>query len=232
MLLAQCALPIAEVLLPVDFKLYLITDRRQVKIPLVAAVRLALEGGVRSVQLREKDLPVRELIALSQEMRTLTNEFGARLFINDRVDVAVAVNADGVHLGHKSMPVEAVRKVVGNNMLIGVSTHNPAEAKAAEAGGADFITFGPIFETPSKAELGHPVGIEILKELIYEINIPFYALGGIKSGNISQILCAGASGVAMISAILAAEDIKNASSKLIEAITFFDKINCQSCAPR
>jgi thiamine-phosphate pyrophosphorylase len=222
----------AEVILPVDFKLYLITDRTQVKMPLVAAVRLALEGGVRSVQLREKDLPVRELLALSQEMRTLTNEFGAKLFINDRVDVAVAVNADGVHLGHKSMPVEAVRRVVGNNMLIGVSTHNLAEAKAAEAGGADFITFGPVFDTPSKAKLGTPVGAEALKEIKYEINIPFYALGGIKSGNIKQVLCAGASGVAMISAILAAEDIKKASSKLIEIVTFFDKIICQSCAPR
>lgn len=222
----------AEVILPVDFKLYLITDRKQVNMPLAAAVRLALEGGVRSVQLREKDLPVRELLALSQEMRTLTNEFGARLFINDRVDVAVAVNADGVHLGHTSMPVEAVRRVVGSNMLIGVSTHNLAEAKAAEAGGADFITFGPIFETPSKAELGHPMGVAVLKDINSEIDIPFYALGGIKSGNLRQVLYAGASGVAMISAILAAEDIKKASSKLIEAITFTDKIICESCAPR
>ncbi len=218
--------------MPVDFKLYLITDRKQVNMPLAAAVRLALEGGVRSVQLREKDLPVRELLALSQEMRTLTNEFGARLFINDRVDVAVAVNADGVHLGHTSMPVEAVRRVVSNTMLIGVSTHNLAEAKVAEAGGADFITFGPIFDTPSKAELGHPVGVAVLKDLNSEIDIPFYALGGIKSGNLRQVLYAGASGVAMISAILAAEDIKKASSKLIEAITLSDKIICESCAPR
>jgi thiamine-phosphate pyrophosphorylase len=223
---------IAEAILPVDFKVYLITDRKQVNMPLVAAVRQALEGGILSLQLREKDLSVRDLLALSQEMRTLTNEFGARLFINDRVDVAVAVNADGVHLGHESMPVEAVRRVVGNNMLIGVSTHNLAEAKAAEAGGADFITFGPIFETPSKTELGNPVGVEMLKKLKCDINIPIYALGGIKSGNIMQVLSAGASGVAMISAVLAAEDIKKASSKLIEAVTFCDKFICESCAPR
>jgi len=218
--------------LPVDFKLYLITDRKQVKMPLAAAVRLALEGGVRAVQLREKDLPVRELIALSQEMRALTNEFGAKLFINDRVDVAVAINADGVHLGHQSMPVEAVRRVVGSKMLIGVSTHDLAEAKAAEAGSADFITFGPIFETPSKAKLGIPVGIDAIKTLKNELNIPFYALGGIKSGNIKQVLVAGASGVAMISAIMAADDIKKSSSKLIEAVTFIDKVICDSCAPR
>jgi len=218
--------------LPVDFKLYLITDRKQVKMPLAAAVRLALEGGVRAVQLREKDLPVRELIALSQEMRALTNEFGAKLFINDRVDVAVAINADGVHLGHQSMPVEAVRRVVGSKMLIGVSTHDLAEAKAAEAGSADFITFGPIFETPSKAKLGIPVGIDAIKTLKNELNIPFYALGGIKSGNIKQVLVAGASGVAMISAIMAADDIKKSSSKLIETVTFIDKVICDSCAPR
>jgi thiamine-phosphate pyrophosphorylase len=218
--------------LPVDFKVYLITDRKQVNMPLAVAVRQALEGGVRAVQLREKDLPVRDLLALSQEMRVLTNEFGARLFINDRVDVAVAVNADGVHLGHESMPVEAVRRVVGKNMLIGVSTHDLAEAKAAEAGGADFITFGPIFETPSKAKLGTPVGVVLLKEIKCDISIPIYALGGIKSGNIMQVLSAGASGVAMISAILSAEDIKKASSNLIEAVTFCDKFICESCAPR
>jgi thiamine-phosphate pyrophosphorylase len=217
---------------PVDFKLYLITDRKQTKMPLPAAIRLALEGGVRAVQLREKDLPMRELLALSQELRAMTKEFGAKLFINDRVDVAISVNADGVHLGHQSMPVQAVRKVVGNDMLIGVSTHSIMEAKYAEAGGADFITIGPIFDTPSKTKLGSPVGINILKELKCELNIPFYALGGVKSGNIAQIISAGASGVAMISAIMAAEDIKKASSKVIEAIAFIDKVICNSCIPR
>ena len=218
--------------MPIDFKLYLITDRKQVKMPLPAAVRLALEGGVRAIQLREKDLPIRELLALSQELRTITKEFGARLFINDRVDVAVAVNADGVHLGHESMPVEVVRKIVGKDMLIGVSTHNLAEAKAAEAGGADFITIGPIFDTPSKAKLGVPVGLNILKDLKYELNIPFYALGGVKSGNIAQVFGTGATGVSMISAIMAEEDIKKASSKLIAAIAYIDKIICEYCAPR
>jgi thiamine-phosphate pyrophosphorylase len=220
------------VVLSVDFKLYLITDRKQVKMPLAAAVRLALEGGVRAVQLREKDMPIRELLLLAQELRASTNEFGARLFINDRVDVAIAVKADGVHLGHQSMPVDAVRKEVGSDMLIGVSTHSIEEAKAAESGGADFITIGPIFDTPSKAKLGVPVGLSILKELKNELNIPFYALGGVKSGNIAQVLGAGATGVAMISAIMAAEDINKASSKLIELIAYIDKITCDYCAPR
>jgi thiamine-phosphate pyrophosphorylase len=218
--------------LPVDFKLYLITDRKQVKMPLTAAVRLALEGGVRAVQLREKDLPIREMLLLAQELRAITKEFGARLFINDRVDVARAVNADGVHLGHQSMPVKAVRETVGNDMLIGVSTHSIEEAKAADAGWADFITIGPIFDTPSKARFGSPVGLSIIKELKNELNIPFYAIGGIKSGDIAQVMSAGASGVAVISAIMAAEDIKKASTRLIEAIAMIEKIICNSCSPR
>lgn len=218
--------------MPVDFKLYLITDRKQAKMPLPEAIRLALQGGVRAVQLREKDLLIRELLALAQELRAITKEYGARLFINDRVDVAIAVNADGVHLGHESIPVESVRKMVGKDMLIGVSTHNREEAGAAEAEGADFITFGPVFETPSKAKYGTPVGIDKLKDLKIDINTPIFAIGGIYSGNIAQIIGAGATGAAVISAIMAAEDIKKASSKLVETIAFIDKAMCSACSPR
>ena len=103
--------------MPVDFKLYLITDRKQTRMPLPNAVRLALEGGVRAIQLRERDLPIRELLAVARELRKLTREFGAKLFINDRVDVAVAVEADGVHLGHESMPPERGEKRRGFHHL-------------------------------------------------------------------------------------------------------------------
>ena len=129
-----------EFVVDVDFRLYLITDRKVSTEPLPEAVRLALEGGVRAIQFREKDLPVRELLSLALELRSITREFGAKLFINDRVDVAVAVDADGVHLGHQSIPVGAARKIVGTSMLIGVSTHDLMEAKAAEAGGADALS--------------------------------------------------------------------------------------------
>jgi thiamine-phosphate pyrophosphorylase len=202
----------------IDFRLYLITDRRIVTKPLPEAVRLALEGGVRAVQLREKDLPVRELLSLAQELRSITREFGAKLFINDRVDVAVAVDADGVHLGHQSMPPEGARKVVGKGMLIGVSTHNREEAKAAVAGGADFITFGPIFETHSKVKYGAPVGIEALNNIKSGIEIPIFALGGIKSGFISQILSSGAYGISVISAILGAHDIRRAAEIMVQKV--------------
>ncbi len=198
----------------IDFNLYLITDRHVTKTPLPEAVRQALMGGVRAVQLREKDLPIRELLTLAQEFRGIAGEFGAKLFINDRVDVAVAVDADGVHLGTQSLPASAVRKIVGNRMLIGVSTHSLQEAEKAQAEGADFITFGPIFETLSKMKFGEPVGAGTLKILKDSINIPIFAIGGVKSGNIEHVLQSGADGIAMISAILAASDIKQAAESI------------------
>jgi thiamine-phosphate pyrophosphorylase len=205
-------------ILVVDFRLYLITDRKVATKPLSEAVRLALKGGVKAVQLREKDLPVRELLGLARELRSITREYGAKLIINDRVDVAMIVGADGVHLGHTSMPVEAVRKIVGRDMLIGVSTHNMDEAKAAQAGGADFITFGPIFETPSKVNYGKPVGVDAIKRLKSGVNIQIFALGGINSGVIGNILDAGAHGISVISAVLGANDIRKAAESMVKEV--------------
>lgn len=202
----------------VDFKLYLITDRKQTKLPLPEAVRLALQGGVKAIQLREKDLPVRELLDLARELRKITNEFGARLLINDRVDIAVAVDADGVHLGHQSMPPKPVRKMIGKDKLIGVSTHNLSEARTAEAGGADFITLGPVFFTESKAGLGSPVGLEYLKSVKNWIQISVFGLGGINSGNAGQVLAYGADGISLISAIFSADQIRQAAESMIREI--------------
>jgi len=168
-------------------------------------------------------LPVRELLALARELRSITGKFDARLFINDRVDVAVAVGADGVHLGNKSMPAAAVRKIVGNKLLIGVSTHSLAEAENAEKAGADFITFGPIFVTPSKMRYGAPTGVEALGTIKEHVRIPVLGLGGVRPDNILQVLRAGADGIAMISAILAADDIQSAAEmmnrRIAEAVT-------------
>jgi len=217
----------------VDFKLYLITDRKIATKPLPEAVRLALEGGIRAVQLREKDLPIRELLALAQELRAVTREYNAKLFINDRVDVAVAVGADGVQLGTESMPVAAARKVAGSSMLIGVSTHSLDEALAAQSAGTDFITYGPIFETPSKAKYGHPVGVKSIRTIKNEVKIPIIAIGGINSGNILPVMSAGADGVAMISAIMAADDIGKTAAAFDKALTAISKVVCTDyCAPR
>jgi thiamine-phosphate pyrophosphorylase len=215
-----------------DFKLYLITDRKQTAMPLPDAVRLALQGGVRAVQVREKDLPIRELLVLAGELKGLTREFGARLFINDHVDVAVAVDADGVHLGHESMPTAAVRKIVGKDMMIGVSTHTVDEARAAQADGADFVTFGPIYETPSKVQYGAPVGLEALRDVKRAIDIPIFALGGIKGNNIGHVLWAGAYGVSMISTIFRAEDIEKKSRNITEMISIVDRSICVQCGRR
>jgi len=216
----------------IDFKLYLITDRKQTALPLPDAVRLALLGGVRAIQVREKDLPIRDLLALAKELRMLTKEFGAKLFINDHVDVAVAVDADGVHLGHESMPTTAARKIVGSDMLIGVSTHTVDEARAAESEGADFVTFGPIYETPSKARYGAPAGLEALRDVKRAVDIPIFALGGIKGNNIGHVLWAGAFGVSMISTIFSADDIEKKTRNIMEMIKIVERSICVQCGRR
>jgi thiamine-phosphate pyrophosphorylase len=155
---------------------------------------------------------------LAGELRGITSEFKARLFVNDRVDVAVAVDADGVHLGHQSMPVNAVRKIVGSRMLIAVSTHTVQEAQAAEQGGADFITFGPVFMTPSKALYGAPVGPHALKEVKNRIRIPVFGLGGITRSNMHEVMQAGSDGIAMISAIIAAGNVQKASEDIVNSL--------------
>lgn len=191
----------------IDFSLYLITDRHQTAgRPLLEVVEAALSGGVRAVQLREKDLPTAELYELAWELRALTSHYDARLFINERIDVALAVEADGVHLGINSLPVTAARRVAPE-LLIGYSSHGVAEAAAAIAKGADFVTFGPVFHTPSKAAYGEPVG---LTELARVCSLPtgdlVFALGGVKQVNLGQVTASGCYRVALISDILAAPD--------------------------
>lgn len=211
----------------VDFKLYLITDRKLLvtssKFPILSsqllkAVRQALIGGVKAVQLREKDLATRELLKLAYSMRDLTAKYSAKLFINDRLDIALAVRADGVHLTQNSIPAYAVRKVVKNKLMIGVSTHSLKEAKEAEQAGADFITFGPLYKTPSKLKYGVPLGLNRLKNVCREMNMPVFALGGVKSEKIGAVKKSGAYGAAMISEILCADDIKEKTRELINIL--------------
>ncbi len=201
--------------MPVDFELYLITDRRQCgNRELVACVKEALEGGVRAVQLREKDLSARERYALAQELRALTTSFGALLFINNDAALARIVKADGVHLPHDGLEPDVCRTVLEPGMLIGASTHSIAEAEEAVGKGADFITFGPVYQTPSKAQYGPPVGVDSLRKVCQEIKVPVFGLGGISSSRIEEVLSAGGAGIALISAILASPNIKDAASEL------------------
>jgi len=198
---------------PIDFSLYLITDRHLVPAgrTLLATVEAALQGGVRAVQLREKDLPASELLPLAEELRALTRRFAARLLLNDRIDVALAVAADGVHLGGHSLPAAVARHLLGPQRLIGVSTHHPAEIAAAAAAGADFVTFGPVFATPSKAAYGPPLGIDALRKACTAAALPVFALGGIKAAHIPLLRNNGVHGIAVISAIMAAVDPETAA---------------------
>lgn len=201
----------------IDFTLYLITDRNIVtpKSSLINAVRQALKGGITAIQVREKDLETRELLKLAYRMRELTERFRAKLFINDRFDIALAVGADGVHLTQSSIPVHVVRKTVKSRLLLGVSTHSLREAKEAEKAGADFITLGPVYQTPSKMQYGKPVGLGTLKRVCRTIKTPVFAIGGIRSSRIHEIKKAGVYGAAMISEIFKASDIKNKTRELL-----------------
>lgn len=204
----------------VDFQLYLITDRRGLPSgrDLVEAVAAALAGGVRAVQLREKDLSPRELYPLALELRALTRRFGARLLINDRIDLALAVQADGVHLAGSSLPTAVARGLLGPEALIGVSTHHREEVLAAARDGADFVTFGPVYPTPSKAAYGPPVGLDALRSACAGSSLPIFPLGGINAGRIPELLAAGASGIALISAILAATKPQQAAETICQQL--------------
>lgn len=184
--------------------IYLITDRRQLPSmrKFLGVLEELLGAGLRLVQLREKDLNAAELWPLAEEIRRLTSGYACQLLINDRIDLALAIGADGVHLGGHSLPTAEARKLLGPNKLIGVSTHHPDEIAPHAAAGADFVTFGPVFPTPSKAAFGEPVGLENLQNACQQSPIPVYALGGIKTDNCRQASAAGASGIAMISALL------------------------------
>lgn len=206
----------------IDFRLYLITDRKLIPQKYsspIDAVEDVLKGGVKAVQLREKDLPVRELLQMAYRLRELTASYNARLFINDRVDVAISVRADGVHLGQNSMPPEAVRRITGVDTLIGVSAHSLGEAVAAQEGGADFITFGPIYDTPSKRRYGPPVGIKRLAETVERVTIPVFGLGGIELEHVRKVIQAGAYGVSLISAILSSEDIRGETERFMRVLS-------------
>ena len=204
----------------IDFNIYLITDRKgSGGRDLGAVVEEALKGGIRAVQLREKDLSSRDLYELACAMRKLTARHDARLFINDRTDIALAVNADGVHLGDAGLPIHLARQLLGEKKLIGASCHDRLSAMAAQAAGADFITYGPVFHTPSKAHYGQPVGVASLEEVTRLLEIPVFALGGISSGNARSTVAAGAHGIALISAVLAAENPRAEAKTLLSLLS-------------
>ncbi len=203
---------------PLGFRLCLVTDRQATagrRLP--AVVEVCLGAGLRAVQLREKDLPARDLFRLAAELRALTARHGARLLVNDRVDVALVIGADGVHLPGAGLPPAAARALIGRERLLGVSTHSAAAVEAAEAAGADFVVFGPIYETPSKRPFGDPQGLAALAVTCRQTPLPVIAIGGVTAARVPELREAGAAGVAVIRALLEAEDPARATKELLAA---------------
>ncbi len=193
------------------FALYLITDCEEVP----AAVAALKSGAIDAVQLRDKASTARALLAAAGALRTATRAAGARLLINDRIDVALACEADGVHLPGRSCAVGEARALLGPGRLIGVSTHAPDEVAAAAAAGADFAVFGPVFDTPSKRAFGAPQGVDALRRARDAAGaLPLLAIGGIDATTAAAVRAAGADGIAVIRAILAAADPAAAATAL------------------
>jgi len=180
--------------------LYLITDKSIAGLTHSQIVKKAISAGVQTVQLRDKSMTKRDLYAEALKVRDLTLKHKVKFIINDYIDIAMAVKADGVHLGQDDMPIKEARRIVGNKMIIGISTHNLSQAKKAQDHGADYIGFGPMFQTLTK-NAGRPKGLRSLKNICSKIAIPVVAIGGITCENISDVLNAGANGCAIISAI-------------------------------
>ena len=197
-----------------DFlQVYLITDLKRIgKDRFLGAVEEALQGGVCALQIREKDLNPNDLLALALEIKPLIQHYHAKLFINDRADIAVMAGADGVHLTETSIQASEVKNSFPD-LIVGVSTHSIEGARLAETQGADFITFSPIYATPSKANYGPPQGLDLLRQVTQAVHLPVLALGGITPHRVPECLEQGAFGVAVISGIWDSTHIKQQSSE-------------------
>ena len=181
--------------------------------------RLVIDGGADAIQLREKTISDSEFISLAGEVREIATRSGTLLIINDRVHVARKINADGVHLGQQDMSVLEARDIIGNEKIIGVSTHSIIQARQAQKDGADYIAIGPIYPTRTKG-YEPSIGIEIIQKISGAVNIPIIAIGAITLENLEEVLQAGASRIAVCSAIISAQDILSTTRQ------FKDKLSC------
>lgn len=178
-------------------------------------VEAAIDGGAGILQLRDKTASDRDFYNAALECREITNKAGALFFVNDRIHIAAAVGADGVNVGQNDLPVDAVRKVLGSDAIIGVSADNIDQAIAAERDGADYVGFGPVFSTSTKLDAGPVSGLTNLKRVCADVGIPVVAIGGIGPGNICEVAKTGAACAAVVSAVVCAEDMAAATADLI-----------------
>lgn len=195
----------------IDYTLYLVTDRRLMSSRTVEeSVERAVAGGASVVQLREKDCTSREFYELAVRVRKITAPKNVPLIINDRIDICLAADADGVHLGQKDLPCREARRILGADKLIGVSAALPEEARQAQADGADYLGVGAVFPTGTKSDT-RPVTPEIIREIRAAVTIPFVVIGGINAENIGKLYGLGINGAAVVSAVVAREDVTSAA---------------------
>lgn len=200
--------------------LHVLTDRQWSRgRAMLDVAREAIEGGASVIQLRDKTASTRTLVEEGQALRVLTRERGVLLIVNDRLDVALAVDADGLHVGQDDMPVRLARRLLGPQRILGVSAGNLDEAGEAVAGGADYLGVGPIYPTLGKQDAGPATGTRLLQELHSRYSMPLVAIGGITSQNAAEIVRAGATGVAVITAVVHAGDIVLAARELRTALS-------------
>jgi thiamine-phosphate pyrophosphorylase len=186
----------------------------------MAVLREFLKGGVKLVQLRAKELSSGEFFALAKEAREMTRDAGATFIVNDRADIALAVGADGVHLGQDDLQLAAARKILGREKIIGISTHDLAQARDAEKSGADYIGFGPIFGSATKDTGYTPRGLEMLRQVRQAVKIPVVAIGGINESNVAEVWKAGADAAAIISDLMGAEDVAGKVNRILGGYPF------------
>lgn len=199
----------------IDYTLYLCTDRRLMTTEtLEESVELAIKGGVTVVQLREKECSSREFYKLAKAVKTITDAYEVPLIINDRVDIALAIGADGVHLGQKDIPVQVARDLLGADKVVGATANTVELAKEAYQAGADYLGVGDVFGTTTKEDTKH-ITQEELKEICRAVEIPIVAIGGINEENISLLRETGVDGAAVISAVVGKKDITAAAERLI-----------------
>ena len=202
----------------IDYSLYLVTDRNLLKgRELTKVIEEAINGGVSLIQLREKSASSLEFYEIAKEVKEVTDKYNVPLIINDRIDIALAIDASGVHLGQSDIPCSIARKILPKGKIIGVSAHNLKEAEKALKDGADYLGCGAVFNTSTKKDVT-TLSYEGLKEITDNINIPVVAIGGINENNIMTLKGSGINGVAVVSSIIGKENVKGASEKLKELV--------------
>ncbi len=201
-----------------NIDLYFITDSRLTRKTILEDVKSAIRAGVKIIQYREKKLDTRDMVKEAEDIGKLCRKNGVLFIINDRVDIALAVNADGVHLGDTDMHYSMARKILGRKKIIGLTIHGVDEAIKAERIGADYVGVSPIFKTKTKIDAGKPAGLDLIKNVRRAIKIPLVAIGGINENNLKDVIKAGAESVSAISAIVARDDVEKECKKFREVI--------------